>query len=160
LFTALIGVLLLWFWGYQMRMVLLNMTSNDLNKVDDVLDELHSKRNAEAVHELASDIAGKIFRWTGRNINIPPPPPPPPPQDGGEAVRPAKVERVYRESVDKVLRKALVKTFSAGSWAKNLAEVYFPYSGSSAYQRTWMRSGGDGLQNYHNKRRQPAHSPK
>lgn len=72
LFTLLIGTLLLAFWLYQMRMVMNNVTSNDLNKIDDVMDFVEDLPTVVDVEREANFMKEKIQRWTTRVIDLPP----------------------------------------------------------------------------------------
>jgi hypothetical protein len=165
LFTVLIGTLLLGFWGYQMRMVLNNVTSNDLNKIDDVMEFLQRQPTAVDVQREALQLSQYMLQWTGRKVVIPPLPDvlkdvaakvqTPTGGDASGKDEPSrraaamasaaatplteaqkKASRAYRKEVEKVLSKALKLTFCAGSYAANLREVLFPYR-ESKYHRQW-----------------------
>lgn len=160
LFTALIGGLLFGFWAYQMRMVMMNMTSNDLNKVDDVLDHLHNQLTAADVLKEATQLAETMYRWTGRKVSLPTFPaslsPIPTSKRVASQEAPAEASRMlstgtatlteqqkkesrkYRKEVIHVISKALKSTFDAGGWVKNVHEMVFPYYESS-YHKLWEK---------------------
>jgi hypothetical protein len=164
LFTLLIGLLLLGFWGYQMYLVLRNVTSNDLNKIDDVMDFLWDQPTAGHVKKEAEGIVEKINRWSGRVVSLPPFPDclrevAASPKDGSDAAAtspsstelpstelplPAldaaqiKSSKKYRKAIDKVISHALKKTFHSGSYLRNLREVLFPYE-DTTFHHWWSR---------------------
>ncbi|KEG11721.1 putative Zinc finger DHHC domain containing transmembrane protein [Trypanosoma grayi] len=122
-FAVMIDIVLWAFWVYQMSFVVHNLTTNEMNKIDDTVDFVTSLPTLDAVYCEAMNMRRRLEVIAGRppwrlqQLQAPP--------AGAEPN--GKAAKAYRKKVRKAMLGDLKRIFDRGVW-NNIKEVMFPYS--------------------------------